>query len=71
MTIVSVFQKGKKVNPRNFRPVSLTLVTGKIMENMIILGGIEKHMKDKCCHWSQPARPRKGNVLLVEPNFLL
>ncbi|NXL24651.1 RTXE polymerase, partial [Setophaga kirtlandii] len=43
--VVPVFKKGKKEDPGNYRSVSLTSVSGKIMEK-IILGGIEKHLKD-------------------------
>ncbi|KAJ7414314.1 hypothetical protein WISP_85065 [Willisornis vidua] len=39
-----VFQRQKKENPRNYRPVSLTSVPGKVME--IILQSIEKYLKD-------------------------
>ncbi|KAJ7414417.1 B-cell scaffold protein with ankyrin repeats-like protein [Pitangus sulphuratus] len=35
----------QKEEPRSYRPVSLTSVPGKVMEE-IILGGIEKHLKD-------------------------
>lgn len=36
-----------KDDPGSYRPVSLTPVLGKIMEMMtVILGGIEKHLKD-------------------------
>ncbi|KAJ7424715.1 hypothetical protein BTVI_05504 [Pitangus sulphuratus] len=37
--------KGKKEDPGNYRPVSLTSVHSKVMEK-IILGSIEKHLKD-------------------------
>ncbi|KAJ7412702.1 hypothetical protein BTVI_45651 [Pitangus sulphuratus] len=43
--VVPIFKTGKKQDPRNYRPVSLTSVPGKIMEK-IILGGIEKQLKD-------------------------
>ncbi|KAJ7402309.1 rna-directed dna polymerase from mobile element jockey-like [Pitangus sulphuratus] len=43
--IVSIFKKGNKEDPRNYRPVSVTSVPGKVMEK-IILAGIEKHLKD-------------------------
>ncbi|KFO14364.1 RNA-directed DNA polymerase from mobile element jockey, partial [Balearica regulorum gibbericeps] len=42
---VPVFKKGKKEDPGNYRPVSLTSVPGKIMEK-IMLGVIKKHLKD-------------------------
>ncbi|KAJ7414983.1 hypothetical protein WISP_80486 [Willisornis vidua] len=45
VNIVPVFKKGKKEDPGNYRPVTLTSVPAKVGEK-IILGGIEKHMKD-------------------------
>jgi len=43
--VVPVFKKGKKEDPDNYRPVSLTLVPVEIMEK-VILGVIEKHLRD-------------------------
>ncbi|KAJ7406520.1 glypican-6-like protein [Pitangus sulphuratus] len=43
--VVPVFKKGKKEDTRNYRPVSVTSVPGKVMEK-IILGRIEKRLKD-------------------------
>ncbi|KAK4807096.1 hypothetical protein QYF61_018437 [Mycteria americana] len=43
--VIPIFKKGKKEDPGNHRPVSHTSVPGKIMEK-IILGVIEKHLKD-------------------------
>lgn len=43
--VVPIFKKGKKENPGNYRPVSLTSVPGEIMEK-IIPGVIEKHLRD-------------------------
>ncbi|KAK4807129.1 hypothetical protein QYF61_018470 [Mycteria americana] len=42
---VPIFKKGKKEDPGNYRPVSLTSVPGRIMEE-VILGVIEKHLTD-------------------------
>ncbi|KAJ7397925.1 RNA-directed DNA polymerase from mobile element jockey-like protein [Pitangus sulphuratus] len=43
--VVPMFKKGKKEDPGNYKPVSLTSTPGKILEK-IILGSIEKHLKD-------------------------
>jgi len=67
--IVPIFKKGKKDNPGNYRPVSLTSVPGKIMEK-IIMGVIETHTND-CSHWSQPTKVQKRKVLFNKLNFLL
>ncbi|KFV48709.1 RNA-directed DNA polymerase from mobile element jockey, partial [Gavia stellata] len=42
---VPIFKNGKKEDPGNYRPVSLTSVPGKILEKFI-LGVIEKHLRD-------------------------
>uniref|UniRef100_A0A8B9PGQ4 Reverse transcriptase domain-containing protein n=1 Tax=Apteryx owenii TaxID=8824 RepID=A0A8B9PGQ4_APTOW len=44
--VTPVFQKGKKEDPGNYRPVSLTCISGKVMEQLI-LEAISKHVEDK------------------------
>ncbi|KFV74587.1 hypothetical protein N308_00053, partial [Struthio camelus australis] len=45
-SVTPVFQKGKKEEPGNSRPVSLTSIPGKVMEQLL-LEVITKHLEDK------------------------
>ncbi|KGL77232.1 RNA-directed DNA polymerase from mobile element jockey, partial [Tinamus guttatus] len=44
--VTPVFKKGKKEDPGNYRPVSLTSVPGKVMERLV-LAIVSRHMDDK------------------------
>ena len=44
--VTAVFRKGKKYNPGNYRPVSLTSIPWKVVEQLI-LEAISRHIKDK------------------------
>ncbi|KFV77240.1 RNA-directed DNA polymerase from mobile element jockey, partial [Struthio camelus australis] len=45
-SVTPVFQKGKKEEPGNYRPVSLTSIPGKVMEQLL-LEVLTKHLEDK------------------------
>ncbi|GAB0184021.1 mitochondrial enolase superfamily member 1 [Grus japonensis] len=44
--VTPIFKKDKKEEPGNYRLVSLTLIPGKVMEQLI-METISRHMKDK------------------------
>ncbi|PKU28586.1 rna-directed dna polymerase from mobile element jockey- hypothetical protein [Limosa lapponica baueri] len=44
--VIPIFKKGKEEDPGNYRPVSLTSIPGKVMEQLI-LETSSRHVKDK------------------------
>jgi len=44
-SVTSIYNKGQKDDPGNYRPASLTLVPGKIMERFM-LSALTRHVKD-------------------------
>lgn len=55
-SVVPVFKKGKKEDPGNGRPVSLTSVPGKITET-VVLEVTEKHLRDSAVIGRSQHRP--------------
>ncbi|KAK4821298.1 hypothetical protein QYF61_018047 [Mycteria americana] len=60
----SNFQEWQERRPGNYRPISLSLVPGKIMEK-IILGVIENHLKDNAVIGQSQCRFMKGKACLT------
>ncbi|KAK4806934.1 hypothetical protein QYF61_027301 [Mycteria americana] len=62
--VTPIFKKGRKEDPGNYRPVSLTSVPGKLMEQ-IILSAITQHVEDN--QGIKPSRHgfRKGRSCLT------
>jgi len=68
-SVTPIYKKGWKEHPRNYRPVSLTSVEGKIMDR-IILSMLNGHVKDNqgispSQHWVH-----KRQVLFDQPDLL-
>ncbi|PKU32183.1 rna-directed dna polymerase from mobile element jockey- hypothetical protein [Limosa lapponica baueri] len=58
--VTPVFKKGKKEDLGNYRPVSLTSIPGKMMEQLV-LGVISKHMEETKAIRSSQHGFTKGN----------
>ncbi|GAB0183673.1 mitochondrial enolase superfamily member 1 [Grus japonensis] len=56
-SVTPIYKKGQKVDPGNYRPVSLTLVPGKVMEQ-IILSAITLDVQD-----NQVIRPSQNGFV--------
>jgi len=62
--VIPIFKKGKKEDPGNYRPVSLTSIPGKMMEHLL-LEVIIKQMEEKKVISSRQHRLTKGKSCLT------
>jgi hypothetical protein len=62
--VTPIFKKGAKSKPENYRPVSLTSVSCKIMES-IIRDAMTEHLQN--CNQKKPAWIPQGQVLCHKP----
>ncbi|GAB0177726.1 target of Nesh-SH3 [Grus japonensis] len=62
-SVIPVFKKGKKEDPGNDKPVSLSSIPGKGMEQLI-LDVISKHVEEEKDYWEWSAWIHQGEITL-------
>ena len=61
---IIIFKKGKKEDPGNYRPVSLTAVPVKVMEQLVV-DDISKQLEEEEVIRSSQRRSTKGKLCLT------
>ena len=69
-SVTPIFKKGKKEDPGNYRPVSLTSIPGKRMEKLILEVIIKQVEGKKLIKTSQP-RIHQGEIMLDQSDSFL
>ncbi|KAJ7420825.1 RNA-directed DNA polymerase from mobile element jockey [Willisornis vidua] len=69
-SVTPIFKKGKKEDPGNYWPISLTFNPGKVMKQGI-LEVINKHVEEAKCHQEYPAWTHQGEIMLYQSDSLL
>jgi len=69
-SVTLIYKKDWKDDPRNYRPVSLTSMPGKIMERLI-LNVLTGHVKDNKGIRPSQQGIQERQVLLDQPDLLL
>ena len=59
----SIFKAGRKENPRNYRPASLTSVSGEVMEQILL--EVVVNMRDKQVIQDSQCNFTKGRLCLT------
>ena len=65
-----LFQEGQEGGPGDDRPVSLTLIPGKVIERLT-LEGISRHVKGTGIIWTSQHGFNQGESMLDQPDCLL
>ena len=68
--VTPVFRMGKKEALGNYRLVSLTLVSEKVMKQQL-MESVSRLMKSKEGDWEQPTWIYKGEIRLNQPDSFL
>jgi len=64
--VIPIFKKGKKEDPGNYRPVSITSIPGKVMEQLVLEVIIKQVEEEKVIRSGQ-----QGEIMLDQSGSFL